>query len=151
MLEVRVSINDAKNTNIDYVDTTTGDLSLLTTDIKDKIVNAINEIDGKLLSDVPIDAVFTDTEYDDTSILISIATLNADDSTSGSVDSKVKVVNDLVTTNTASIATLEPKSGETSSRPTTSLVVGLMYFDTDLTKPIWYTGSDWVDSTGTTV
>jgi len=27
----------------------------------------------------------------------------------------------------------------------------MMYFDTDLNKPIWYNGTDWVDSTGTIV
>lgn len=44
------------------------------------------------------------------------------------------------------------QSGDTASRPTTSLVVGQMYYDTTLNKPIWYKGSStWVDATGTTV
>ena len=42
------------------------------------------------------------------------------------------------------------QSGDTSSRPS-SPATGEMYFDTDLGYPIWYDGSDWVDSTGTTV
>lgn len=41
--------------------------------------------------------------------------------------------------------------GFTQERPTTSLVVGEMFFDKTLNKPIWYTGSGWVDSTGTSV
>ena len=39
--------------------------------------------------------------------------------------------------------------GPSSSRP--NGVVGLCYFDETLKKPIWYNGSAWVDSTGTTV
>lgn len=45
---------------------------------------------------------------------------------------------------------LNPKSGTTASRPTTT-VVGYFYFDTTLGKPIWWSGSAWKDSTGTTV
>lgn len=41
------------------------------------------------------------------------------------------------------------KSGTT--RPTTGLVAGYQFFDTTLNKPIWYTGSAWVDCTGVTV
>ena len=40
------------------------------------------------------------------------------------------------------------KSGISSQRPTLSLTVGQMYFDTTLKKPIWYDGTAWVDSTG---
>ena len=44
------------------------------------------------------------------------------------------------------------ESGVGSSRPTTSLYIGMQYFDTTLNKPIWYKGNgDWVDATGTTV
>lgn len=39
-------------------------------------------------------------------------------------------------------------SGPTESRPTEKLTAGVNYFDTTLNKPIWYTGSKWVDSTG---
>ena len=44
-----------------------------------------------------------------------------------------------------------PASGDTSSRPVTSLLVGQFYFDTDLGIPIWYDGTNWVDATGATV
>ncbi len=40
-------------------------------------------------------------------------------------------------------------SGPSSDRP--NGIEGLQYFDTTIGKPIWYTGSKWVDSTGTTV
>ena len=40
-------------------------------------------------------------------------------------------------------------SGNTASRP--SVTTGYMYFDTTLGKPIWKSGSDWVDATGATV
>jgi hypothetical protein len=41
-------------------------------------------------------------------------------------------------------------SGDTASRPATPLI-GFSYFDTDLNKPIWFDGTNWVDATGTTV
>ena len=47
--------------------------------------------------------------------------------------------------------TTTPLSGSTSTRPTNNLENGLQYFDTTLGKPIWWNGTDWVDSTGTTV
>lgn len=40
-------------------------------------------------------------------------------------------------------------NGPSGSRPIG--VVGLQYFDTTINKPIWYTGTEWVDSTGTKV
>lgn len=43
-------------------------------------------------------------------------------------------------------------SGVTASRPSlTSLPVGATYFDTTLNKPVWWNGSNWVDSAGTIV
>ena len=42
------------------------------------------------------------------------------------------------------------ESGNTASRPATP-VAGTRYFDTDLTKPIWFSGSSWVDALGTVV
>lgn len=44
-------------------------------------------------------------------------------------------------------------SGTTSERPSANLnmPVGLQYFDTTLVKPIYWTGTSWVDSTGTAV
>ena len=41
-----------------------------------------------------------------------------------------------------------PLAGPTTGRPTTGLRAGLAYFDTSLSKPVWYSGSAWVDSTG---
>ena len=38
--------------------------------------------------------------------------------------------------------------GTTEQRPTQGLYKGFQYFDTTLNKPIWWTGSAWVDATG---
>lgn len=40
------------------------------------------------------------------------------------------------------------KSGPTISRPTEDLKIGLIYFDTDLNRPIWWNGYEWVDGAG---
>ena len=48
-------------------------------------------------------------------------------------------------------ASLIPASGSTADRPTNRLTVGQTYFDTTLGYPIWYDGTNWVDSTGGTV
>ncbi len=42
------------------------------------------------------------------------------------------------------------KSGTTAQRPAQT-TIGLMYFDTTIGKPIWYNGTNWIDSVGTTV
>ena len=44
-------------------------------------------------------------------------------------------------------------SGTTTNRPTANalLWVGRQYFDTTLGKPIFYSGSGWVDATGSSV
>lgn len=42
------------------------------------------------------------------------------------------------------------RNGDTSNRPT-SPVQGSVYFDTTIKKPIWWTGTNWVDATGTDV
>lgn len=42
-------------------------------------------------------------------------------------------------------------SGTTANRPTTLLWVGRTYFDTTLTRPIWYTGSAWIRADGVAV
>ena len=42
------------------------------------------------------------------------------------------------------------QAGSTAARPTTA-VLGQCYFDTELNKPIWFNGTDWVDYTGTIV
>lgn len=41
--------------------------------------------------------------------------------------------------------------GTTAARPTYLIYAGYPYFDTTLGKPIWYDGSGWVDSSGTSV
>lgn len=44
------------------------------------------------------------------------------------------------------------KIGTTAERPTASIVgAGFMYFDTDLSKPIYSTGNKWVDAMGSNV
>lgn len=45
---------------------------------------------------------------------------------------------------------LHLSTGNTAARPT-GISAGYQYFDTSLNKPIWYTGKNWVDATGTTV
>ena len=42
------------------------------------------------------------------------------------------------------------KSGTTTQRPTTNLIVGIQYFDTTLGQPIWWNGTAWVDALGNT-
>ena len=41
--------------------------------------------------------------------------------------------------------------GATANRPTMIKASHTPYLDTDLNKPIWYNGTDWVDATGTVV
>lgn len=41
-----------------------------------------------------------------------------------------------------------PCSGDTEKRPV-NVNVGFQYFDTTLKKPLWWTGTEWVDSNGT--
>lgn len=42
------------------------------------------------------------------------------------------------------------QSGTTANRPTEGLWIGRPYFDTTLGYEIWYSGTEWVDATGTT-
>lgn len=42
------------------------------------------------------------------------------------------------------------QSGPSERRPK-SPIVGAFYFDTDLKKPIWWSGSHWQDATGAIV
>ena len=44
-----------------------------------------------------------------------------------------------------------PQNGITAARPAENLQIGQFYFDTTLGYPIWYDGTDWVDSSGTVV
>jgi hypothetical protein len=41
-----------------------------------------------------------------------------------------------------------PNFGPTSSRPTEALLVGQMFFDTTLDRPIWWNGEYWIDAIG---
>lgn len=45
---------------------------------------------------------------------------------------------------------LKPMSGDSTKRPTSPLV-GKMFYDTTLSKPIWFDGTVWKDATGTKV
>lgn len=45
---------------------------------------------------------------------------------------------------------LKPSSGTSSERPIEPLV-GKMFYDTTLNKPIWFNGSVWKDAIGTEV
>ena len=44
-----------------------------------------------------------------------------------------------------------PDSGSTSNRPKDLLLVGQIFFDTTLGIPIWWTGTKWVNASGTAV
>jgi len=48
-------------------------------------------------------------------------------------------------------AMMQAVATTTAARPTFNLQVGDRCFDTDLGKPIWWNGADWVDATGTVV
>lgn len=47
---------------------------------------------------------------------------------------------------------IEPLAGNTAGRPTGAIpfgpLLGMMYFDTDIGKPVWWDGVQWVDATG---
>jgi hypothetical protein len=38
--------------------------------------------------------------------------------------------------------------GASDTRPVASIIQGYRYFDTTINKPIWWTGTKWVDATG---
>jgi hypothetical protein len=42
-------------------------------------------------------------------------------------------------------------SGSSAQRPTAMLWPGRVYFDRTLNQPVWYDGTDWVDSQGISV
>ena len=44
-----------------------------------------------------------------------------------------------------------PSYGTTSARPVDKLLIGQIYFDTTVGKPIWWNGTNWVDAAGTVV
>ena len=41
--------------------------------------------------------------------------------------------------------------GTTAQRPPNGLLIGDIYYDTTLVKPIWWNGTVWKDATGATV
>ena len=41
-----------------------------------------------------------------------------------------------------------PSSGTSANRPTERLLVGQVYFDTSLGKPIWWNGNYWINGVG---
>lgn len=45
---------------------------------------------------------------------------------------------------------LKPENGSSSQRPASPLI-GKMFYDTTLSKPIWFDGTVWKDATGTEV
>lgn len=52
-------------------------------------------------------------------------------------------------------AVINPVSGPTANRPLGTvqvpLAIGQTFFDTTLTRPIWWTGSKWIKADGTVV
>jgi len=44
-----------------------------------------------------------------------------------------------------------PNSGKTVDRPKANLQVGQQFFDTTLVLPIWWTGTKWINASGTAV
>ena len=96
----------------------------------------------QVLTDVPVDAVFTDTVYDNTSVVANttaIDIINSDDTVEGSIDTKISVKADIA--NIYTKIEIDNKlvilSGDTASRPSENLTVGQFYFDTEIAQPIW--------------
>lgn len=42
-------------------------------------------------------------------------------------------------------------NGSSANRPNTNRIIGDIYFDTTLGKPIWWNGTNWIDATGSNV
>ena len=59
--------------------------------------------------------------------------------------------NTLKTSDGTSFSFYQKVYSNTSTNRMSNPATGMMMFDTTLGKPIWYNGSNWVDSTGTTV
>ena len=123
------------NSTRDAITDPIGDYTLIDSDINNGtglsvLVDAINNVNGKSNSNI--------TNIGD------LTTLTTVDKTSA-----VNAINE----NNSNIQSLQSYilgSGTTASRPTTTLI-GAQYFDTDISKPIWFDGTNWVDATGTTV
>jgi hypothetical protein len=61
----------------------------------------------------------------------------------------IDLANAQIITEITTLAT--PSSGTTAARPTTDLQVGQYYFDTTITRPIYWTGTNWINAAGTVV
>ncbi len=86
----------------------------------------------------------------------NIGILNSDVDTDGSVDKKIKVVNDRILTDVPVDAVFtdtnyEGSKGSTAERPTTKLFVGQYYYDDTEDVPTWYNGIDWTKADGTVI
>lgn len=55
------------------------------------------------------------------------------------------------TSSTAIVYLPAGTTGTTASRPTANLLIGQYYYDTTLSKPIWWNGTSWTDGMGTVV
>lgn len=87
----------------------------------------------------PIGKAITSIVYSDESVDFGGAILKASQFRGMCIDSQFNI-------------RCAPLLGNTTlKRPTENIPIGLMYFDTTLSKPIWWTGTNWVDATGTTV
>ena len=87
----------------------------------------------------PIGKAITSIVYSDESVDFGGAILKASEFRGMCIDSQFNI-------------RCAPLLGNTTlKRPTENIPIGLMYFDTTLSKPIWWTGTNWVDATGATV
>ena len=87
----------------------------------------------------PIGKAITSIVYSDESVDFGGAILKASQFRGMCIDSQFNI-------------RCAPLLGNTTlKRPTENIPIGLMYFDTTLSKPIWWTGINWVDATGATV
>lgn len=84
----------------------------------------------------------TDTTLSNTSLYTDVWSIGS--------DGKVSILGGTSFTPADDSKVLHLSTGDTASRPT-GISAGYQYFDTSLNKPIWYTGNNWVDATGTTV
>lgn len=66
------------------------------------------------------------------------------------INNNIKIYNSIINGEKTYYSSAFPDKGNTDSRPT-NISNNYQYFDTTLNKPIWWTGSKWVDATGATV
>ena len=92
---------------------------------------------------------------------ITVKLLNSGTETEGGNRSKITVTYEAIdpashnitsSSDTISVRTKgNANYGSSSKRPTLNLYVGQCYYDTSLFKPIYWSGTDWLDSNGTNV